>query len=347
MILHLSLYQSPAQALAYLTQLKADTDFQSKAIAFLKEFYSGKKHFVLQTSGTTGEPREIVVSRDKLIASARATAAFLHLAKGQTALLCLPIDFVAGKMMLVRAAVIGLDLLLINPAIHALEKLNEPIGFAALIPAQLAFGVKSNKLNLIKKIIIGGLSVDKKLEFELAAFDAEMYETFGMTESLSHFAMRKITPVREDVFTCLPNVKIATDSSNQLIVHCPWAIENELHTKDIVNITAENTFKWIARADNVINSGGVKLYPEEIERKIANVMDMAFFISSVKDEQFGQRIMLVLESEKPQEINDTELLYKLSKVLTKREMPIKICYVAQFVKTQSNKINRAQTLLLL
>ena len=272
-----------------------------------------------------------------MVHSALATADYFKLQPGNNALLCLPARFIAGKMMLVRTFIIGLELDIL-PSSSNLEALSseKTYDFVALVPLQAQNSI--DKLSQFKKIIIGGASVSSELSLKLQNLNNEIYETYGMTETISHIAAKRIG---SEMFSVLPNVTIASDDRDCLVVNVPFISVNTIITNDIVEIISPTTFKWKGRYDHVINSGGVKLFPEQIESKIAKHLTVSFFITGIPDALLGQKVILVLEG------SEFELPKSLFEKLDKYEIPKDVFFVTQFERTATAKINIKKTLLLI
>jgi O-succinylbenzoic acid--CoA ligase len=291
----------------------------------------------LTTSGTTGNPKTITLSKQAMVHSALATADYFKLQPGNKALLCLPARYIAGKMMLVRTFIIGLELDIL-PSSSNLEALlsEKTYDFVALVPLQAENSI--DKLHQFKKIIIGGASVSRELSHKLQNLNNEIYETYGMTETISHIAAKRID---SETFTVLPNVTLASDDRDCLVLNVPFISEALITTNDIVELVNNTEFKWIGRYDSIINSGGIKLVPEQIEAKIAKHLTVPFFITGIPDALLGQKVILVLEGAK------IELPKTLFEKLDKFEIPKDIFFIPQFERTATAKINIKKTLLLI
>lgn len=319
--------------LAYIF-IKEGAPFEKEIGVFLFDWLDSSSTLQMKTSGTTGQPKTITLSKQAMVHSALATAEFFNLLPGDKALLCLPSRYVAGKMMLVRAFILGLELDILQPTSNFEALLfNKKYDFVALVPLQVQQNLKL--LKQFKKIIIGGAPVSKVLADQLQQMDSEIYETYGMTETITHIAAKR---VGSDCFTVLPNVSIATDERNCLKIKAPLIVAAEVQTNDIVEIVTANSFKWIGRHDNVINSGGVKLFPEQIEAKLGKQIVQSFFITGVSDENLGQKVLLVVEGE-PFTVSDT-----LFSNLEKYEQPKEVVFISEFVRTETTKINIKKTL---
>lgn len=312
--------------------LKENGALFEKAIGkFLLEWLNNETFVFVQTSGSTGKPKQIVIEKSAMIASAKATGFFFNLQPKNTALLCLSADYIAGKMMLVRAITLGLDLDTTEPISNPLT--NKKYDFVAMVPMQVANSL--TQIHLVKTLLIGGTKVSFQLAESILKTGCKAFETYGMTETISHIAIKAIG---EKCFTILPNVTISLDDRNCLVIEALNLSPSKIITNDIVEIISEKQFLLKGRIDNVINSGGVKIFPEEVEEKLAKYITPRFFISSIPDEKFGEKVILVVEGKsfKP----DDSIFSEVSKYQTPKE----IVFIEQFVETETNKINRKKTL---
>jgi len=313
--------------------IKEGEDFEKPVGDFLLDWFDSKSYIQMLTSGSTGMPKMITVRKQAMVESALATGDFFDLNPGNKALHCLPVKYVAGKMMLVRAMILGLDLEFVAPSSHPLRNNEIDYDFVAMVPLQSQNSV--NELKRVKKMIVGGASINKTLEKQLLKLPTEVYETYGMTETITHIAARKLG---EKAFTVLPNVTISYDDKNCMVIHAPRISEEVISTNDIVELVNENQFIFIGRIDNVINSGGIKLIPEQIEDKLANKITERFFIASKPDNELGEKVVLVIEGDK-QEFDNS-----LYEGLDKYEKPKEIIFISKFIETPTGKIVRKETL---
>jgi len=273
--------------------------------------------------------------------SVRMTGDFLRLRSGDTALLCLSPTTIAGKMMIVRALELNLKLIVVDVQSNPLKDLSEGIDFAALVPLQVQVSLEqhSDTLKSLGKLIIGGAALHPKLMQQLKDFPNEVWQTFGMTETISHIAMRRLND-SDLSYQPLPGVEIETDEEH-LVIHAPALGIERLKTNDLVEMTA-NGFHWLGRSDFVINSGGIKIHPEQVEEKLSNLIQENFFSSSLSDERLGDRHILCIEA------SESKVdLEQLKTVLSSKEVPRTIYLFEHFVFTPSGKINRLETLKLL
>ena len=313
--------------------IKEGEDFEKPVGDFLLDWFDGKSYMEMHTSGSTGIPKIIRVDKQAMVNSALATGDFFELHAGNKALHCLPVKYVAGKMMLVRAMILGLDLEFVAPSSHPLRNVDGNFDFAAMVPLQAQNSISD--LHRIKKLIVGGAKINSALENQLIKLPTQVYETYGMTETISHIAAKS---VGEKAFTVLPNVTISYDDQNCLVIHAPRISDDVIETNDIVELVNENQFIFLGRIDNVINSGGIKLLPEQIEEKLAGKIEPRYFISSREDKELGEKVILVIEGDSF--TVDTSLFDGLDKY----EKPKEILFVPKFKETGNGKIIRKESL---
>ena len=228
---------------------------------FLKDWFSISHFIEVQTSGSTGTPKTIFLKKEFVINSAKATGTFLKLEKNTSALLCLPVQYIAGKLMVVRALTLGWHLDFFEPSSNPLKNVNKQYDFSAMTPMQLENSL--SKINLIKKLIVGGGAVSNQLKEKLKNISTKVFATYGMTETITHIALKQLNhlEVQPNFYTLLPNVTIYKDQKNCLVINAPKISESIIFTNDVVDLVATNQFEWLGRFDNVINSGGIKLHP--------------------------------------------------------------------------------------
>ena len=300
---------------------------------FFLDWFDHKDYIEMTTSGTTGLPKLVRLEKQAMIQSALATGDFFGLKPGDKALLCLPTQFIAGKMMLVRSLILGLELDVVVPSTEPLAYNNKQYDFVAMVPLQVQNSIE--KLKNIKKLIIGGAKIDSSLEEKLLPLKTEIYETYGMTETITHIAAKR---VGESVFSILPNVKIEKDDRGCLVIYVSSISDEPIVTNDLVDLVNENQFSFLGRFDNVINSGGVKLIPEQIEAKLTGKINSRFFVTGVQDTTLGEKLILVIEGEKQDFGPD------FFDVLGKFEKPKEIVFVPKFKENENGKLLRKPSL---
>ncbi len=272
---------------------------------FLLQWRDGSERIPVHTSGSTGTPKRLLVEKRRMEASARLTCRFLGLRPGDTALLCLPLDYIAGKMVVVRSLVGGLRLLSVPPSSRPLSFLvsrpgtSAPPDFAAMIPMQVARSLEDPRereiLRGIRHLIIGGGAVDPSLENALRDFPHAVWSTYGMTETLSHIALRRISGREASLwYTPFSHVSVALDGNGCLLVRAPEVCECTLHTHDIAVIHPDGRrFRILGRTDNTICSGGLKIQMEEVERRLAPFLPRPFLITKTPDALLGECVTLL------------------------------------------------------
>lgn len=374
------------------TTTTPSTYWERELYAFVKEWIGPGEFIEVKTSGSTGLPKVIRHSKEAMRKSAAMTCDFLGLEPGMNALLCLSTRSIAGMMMVVRAFERSMDIIPVAPVGHPLKAIEEniDIDFCAMVPAQvynsLSLPDEKKKLKKIRSLIVGGAPVSYSLQQEISTLEGKVFSTFGMTETMSHVAMRRLNG-REasDEFMTLPGIRIETGSKidndiseNQLakatagsignlIIHVPYIETSPVITNDIVEITGQQSFRWLGRLDHVINTGGFKIFPEEIETKIASVMHsmegkfsasgsslqkdqstQRYFIAPLPDKKLGQIPVLIIEAPEPTAIYKesviSELQKKLSGNIAKHEVPRAVYFVPRFIETPTGKIIRSATL---
>ncbi|MCD4773374.1 MAG: AMP-binding protein [Bacteroidales bacterium] len=332
------------------SELKKDSilDWEVSLYNFIIEWIGDEDSITVSTSGSTGKPKIIKLEKEKMVRSAIMTGKFLKLKEGNKALLCLSTKFIAGKMMVVRAFTLGLDIIPVEPAGNPLQNIDSKFDFAAMVPAQVfnvlleKDGIK--KLNNIKNLIIGGGPVHQSLEQKISVLKNKTYLTYGMTETITHIAMRKLNGAnKEESFKCLPEIEIGIDNRDCLVIKAPALFAGELKTNDVAEISGKDKFIITGRYDNVINSGGIKIFPEDIERKIESLISDKFFITSLPDTKFGEKIILLIEGKAKNKVEIKKLFNFLKKILKPHEVPKEICFIDEFLYTANGKLDRRRT----
>jgi len=309
---------------------------------FLLDWFSKSIFIKVNTSGSTGKPKSIQLKKEFMINSAIATGEFFNLQAKTTTLLCLPVNFIAGKMMLVRALVLGWHLDIVKSSSNPIDYIDKFYDFSAMVPLQLFNSL--NKINHIKTIIVGGGAVSKKLQTKIKNLDTKIFATYGMTETITHFAIKPLNKAcgltfNNDVYQTLPNVIISKNNRDCLVIDAPKVSDIQLITNDLVEIHSNNQFKWLGRYDNIINSGGIKLIPEQIEKKLSAVIDCRFFVAGLPDDILNEKLVLIIEGD------SFELDKKaFNNILSKYEIPKEIYFIDNFVLTETKKINRLKTI---
>lgn len=332
---------------------------ERKTLSLCGQWLSGKDRFKIHTSGSTGKPKAIFLTRQQMTLSAKLTGQVLNLQAGDKALVCLSPSYVAGLMMLVRGMELNLELTVVEPtsnpfaSLHSRENVHH-FDFTALAPLQLQAILDSGAnsisiLNKMKAVLVGGAPVSFNLMQQLQQVNAPIYQTFGMTETVSHVALRRLNGAEaSESYQALPGVEIGQDERGCLTIKSALTNGRRLVTNDLAELISEDRFIWWGRIDNVINSGGVKVQAEKVEQAIAEAMfelnrDLSkreFFVCGLPDEKLGQIVTAVFEGEKlPSELEE-KLKQVLFKKLSRYELPGQFRFVDFFIRTATGKIDR-------
>ncbi len=311
---------------------------------FLDDWQSESDSILVHTSGSTGKPKPLVVEKKRMEASARMTCRFLGLQQGDSALLCMPLDYIAGKMVVVRSIVMGLRLINVEPCGHPLHSLKDIPDFAAMVPLQVTNSLEvpeeRRMLMKIKNLIIGGGSIDKGLADELKGFPNAVWSTYGMTETLSHIAMRRLNGENaSEWYTPLDGVNVSLNNSGCLVIDAPYVCDKPLETNDIAVIDDTGKhFKIIGRKDNVIDSGGIKIQMEDVENMLHDHIGCPYMITKKQDRKFGEIVVLLIQG-----CNDVSAIKETcEKVLPKYWLPKLYISVPSLPVTDTGKPARAE-----
>ena len=273
---------------------------------FLAQWNDTSDVIEVHTSGSTGKPKRLLVEKRRMVNSARITCDFLGLKEGDTALLCMPLDYIAGKMVVVRSQVSHLHLISVMPSSHPLKDVTQPIDFAAMVPLQVYSSLQEpaerERLMSIRHLIIGGGAIDDSLESQLQQFPNAVWSTYGMTETLSHIALRRISGENSSLwYSPLDGVDVSLSSDSCLAIFAPQVNPEKLHTNDIAELRTlpdgSKEFRILGRKDNVIDSGGIKIQAEEVERLLRPHLSCGFMITKVSDARLGEAVTLLVESD--------------------------------------------------
>ena len=310
-----------------IESLKDNTDYYN----FLTSWFDENDFILVKTSGSTGTPKEIKLKKIDLISSSKLTADYFNLKPGDKVINCLPVEYIAGKMMLVRSLVLGLDLYLFPVNSSPIKQIQKNYDLIAFTPMQLENSILF--IDRIKNVLVGGSAVNENLKQKILNINTNVYETYGMTETITHIAVRNLTK-GENEFTTLPGIEIGKRDNCLFIKPNHLSIEM-VQTNDIVQFTNKNKFLLIGRRDFIINSGGVKLNPETIEKKLAKYISVDFIISSIDNTKFGEVVALVFKKNIPDNYS------KAFTHLSKYEIPKEVLVIDNFPEN-NGKINRVK-----
>lgn len=309
---------------------------------FLADWHSESPTLLVHTSGSTGKPKPMLVEKRRMEASARITCGFLGLKAGDTALLCLSLDYIAGKMMVVRALTCGLRLIAEPPGSHPLG-VDRHIDFAAMVPMQvwnsLQVPEERERLRQIRNLIIGGGAIDEKMEQQLRDFPHAVWSTYGMTETLSHIALRRLNGREVSLwYTPFEGVRLSLTEDGCLVIDAPAVHDGPLVTNDIAELRSDGAFRILGRKDNVVCSGGVKIQMEEVEQLLRPHMPVAFLITRRPHEVLGQEVVMLAE----EGCALSELQDICQRVLPKYWRPRAILTVSRLPLTETGKPARKE-----
>ena len=309
---------------------------------FLEKWFDASPVIIVHTSGSTGTPKELVVRKDRMMQSARLTCEFLNLQAGDTALLCMNLRYIGAMMVVVRSLVAGLNLIVRPASGHPLSDIEEPLRFAAMVPLQvyntLRVPEEKERLEQTDILIIGGGAVDDSLEAEMSALPTAVYSTYGMTETLSHIALRRLNgDTASKHYYPFPTVELSLSAESTLVIKAPLICGEVLQTNDIACLYPDGSFTIAGRKDNVINSGGIKIQAEEMEKRLRPFIPVPFVVTSVPDPRLGQALTLLIAGQ----VDVRELESKLQTVLDAYHRPRHIFMTESIPQTENGKTDRA------
>ena len=330
--------------------------FQEEVFDFCRQWNLGKNEFLFHTSGSTGKPKPIYLSRLSMIESANMTMDWLHLQEGDNVLLCLPIEYIAGAMMLVRALVLKLNIVLVEPSQNPLEEITKPINIhlASFVTTQWSTILQSNPnlftfFSEVKGILIGGSELTSSVELLTKEIQLPIFQTYGMTETSSHIAFRQISS-EDAIYQCLKGVQIKLNDYGCLCIHSPSTLNQWIETNDVAELIHVNQFSILGRNDFAINSGGRKIHPEIIEKCCHSFfaqhsITCKTFAYGLDDDFYGQKLVLFIET--IDELNiQIQLIDYLKLNLESWEVPKQFIVLPEFLYTKTGKIDRPNTLTL-
>ena len=312
---------------------------------FVSDWQSDSPTLLVHTSGSTGKPKPMLVEKRRMEASARITCGFLGLRAGDTALLCMPLDFIAGKMVVVRSLVWGLRLMAVEPSGHPLKGLTESPTFAAMVPMQVYNSLKVEEerrlLRDIKHLIIGGGAINRDMAEELRGFPNAVWSTYGMTETLSHIALRRLSGAEaSEWYEPFDGVGVTTSADGCLVIDAPAVCAQPLVTNDIAEIAPDGRrFRIRGRRDNVVCSGGLKLQIEEMEARLQPHLNVPYMISKRPDDKFGEAVVLLAVTDDMESVCEV-----CRKHMPRYEQPRYFLAVSELPMTPTGKPARAEAM---
>ena len=311
-------------------------------LQFLQRWFDDSPVLTVHTSGSTGVPKQLTVEKARMMQSARLTCEALRLRRGDKALLCMNLRYIGAMMVVVRSLVAGLNLIVRPASGHPLCDVDTPLRFAAMVPLQvyntLHTPAERRLLEQVETLIIGGGAVDGALLDAIRLLPGAVYSTYGMTETLSHIALRRLNGEEaSDYYTPFSSVSLSQSADGALVIDAPLVCGEVLHTNDIVRLRADGSFLVVGRRDNIINSGGIKIQAEEVERLLRPLIAGRFVVTSVPDARLGQAVVLLGE-----ELPELSWLKgRAEAVLPPYHCPRHFCKVAAVPQAGNGKIDRA------
>ena len=320
-------------------------DEKDKIESLLKDILNSSTQITCNTSGSTGKPKKIVHSKASLVISAKKTISYFNLKENDSAALCLSVNHIGGIMMVVRAMVAGLHLHVYHVAKQSIDDIKEQIDFIAFVPLQMEYAMKNKeriqKIKRIKKILIGGAPISLAMNELLEEHQISVFQSYGMTETISHVALKRSGYKGVDYYTALDGISFGINNE-ALTISYPEINKEIIQTNDCIALIDNSSFRWLGRLDYVINTGGIKISPEILEKKLCKTVSTPFIISSLPDRELGEKIVIILKENKFKK--EEVLKDNLRKQLTNYEVPKAYSLIKDFVFTQNGKINRLKTM---
>ncbi|RFP64737.1 acyl-CoA synthetase [Hymenobacter lapidiphilus] len=330
--------------------------YEARVLGFVREWLNGAQEFTLTTSGSTGPPQPVHFRRQQLEASARRTGDYFDLGPGERLLVCLNCEFVGGLMMLVRGLERRMHLTIVEPQANplALVEADATFDFASFVPLQLRAMLAAGqalRLNQLRAILVGGAPVEGSQAREIEALTVPVYLTYGMTETASHIALRRLNgPQAGPTYQVLPGIAVGQDERGCLTVRADVTNDELIVTNDLISLAPDRrSFEWLGRADFVINSGGVKVAAEKVERVLElALMELGLnrraFVAGRPDERLGQQVTAFVEGEPLPQAGQQQLRELLGQRLDRYELPRQLVFIPEFQTTASGKLDRKATL---
>lgn len=337
----------PNQDLEKVHKMEKLSEMERDVLEFAAMAFNNDSKISVKTSGSTGKPKDQIFRKKAFLTSARATNAFFDLGENSTALLALPMRYIAGKMMAIRAIAGQYELKTVAPTGNPFAEIDgKHISFVPITPFQASQILSQNpeKLAQVGAVLIGGGQVSNELKTQLKEAGVRAFASFGMTETLSHFALADLGSDAEDVrYAPLKGVTLKTDRDGSLRVKWAEITNGWLQTNDLVKIYPDG-FEWLGRTDNLINSGGVKVIPEVVEKRISALLDVPYFIAGIPHKSLGEALTLFVETDKKglAALNLSEIQHALADKPFWH--PRSIVRMKAFKYTASGKIRRQKTL---
>ena len=322
-------------------QYEDEQGFPGDIWRFLAQWFDNEDFVPGETSGSTGTPKSIRLEKKRMRESARMTCSFLGLEPGTSAFLCMPLRYIGAKMIVVRAITAHLNLVWATPSSHPLKSCTAAPHFAAMTPMQVIATLESPEearlLREVRHLIIGGGPVDAALAAQLRDFPFAVWSTYGMTETLSHIALRRLNGAEaSEWYTPFDGVSLSISPDDTLAIDAPLLCPGKIVTNDRVTLRPDGRFRILGRRDNVINSGGIKIQIEKAEELLRPHLRQPFLITSAPDAHTGEQAVLLLEGAVPEAIAEL-----CRAALPRYWAPKRIFQVGTLPRAGSDKPDRA------
>ncbi len=334
-------YFSPPELVHYCEieiHVETEPSWKLDVYRFILDFLDDSDIIIQQTSGTTGKQKTVELPKKSMLASAKNTIDYFGLKEKNVAVLCLPIKYIAGKMMVVRALTAGMKLKLVEPtACPDFSKIKK-IDFCAMVPMQAGNLLEKNLWPDMKTLILGGAETGTELLSQIQKLKTKVFETYGMAETCSHVALKRLNGKQpETTFFALPEIKLSTDDRECLVIEASYLPE-KIATNDRVEMVSATQFKWLGRFDNVINSGGIKIQPEILEQQFQEILGLPCAVIGKPDKLLGQKMVLILETSNT--FSPQQIIAKLTPHFEKKMLPKEIHCLKEIPRNDSFKIDR-------
>jgi O-succinylbenzoic acid--CoA ligase len=310
----------------------------NEAIKLIKEWINPTiTHIQFQTSGSTGVPKNISFKKEVIKKAIQRSNIFFNITHHTKIAIPLSINKTGGRMLLLRALEANCFIKILTPQLTYPEGTFHQMDFVSLSPNQMFHLYNHRDLNEVPQILLGGAPLPEGLEKNIIqTCTNKVYHSYGMTETLSHIAIRSITPINQAYYQPLEEIKIKTNENNCLMIYDPILSDEWIVSNDLVDLFPNNQFDFIGRYDDIINSGGIKINPLLIEKKLASIIQQPFIISSIPDETLGEKLILIIEGEIK---NSIQIKEYIAIELTKYHQP-KDIYQGSILLNAAGKVDR-------
>ena len=323
-----------------ISYCKASDSLIRETEDFIRLWEEGSDSILCHTSGSTGEPKPIRLKKKHMIHSARLTGEIFRMGEGSRALMCLSLSYIAAKMMLVRAMVLGWKLTVTEPTSTPLESVDEKFDFVALVPMQLYRSAE--KLESVREILVGGGRVNRDFIQRIpSGMKTRIRQSYSMTETATHVALRELYPTFEESYRTIPGVEVGSAKDGTLIINAPALGAERLQTRDLATVLSPCEFLLLGRSDQVINSGGIKIFPQQTEEKLSSILHGRYFVAGMPDPTLGECQVLFIEGNSSEQ---ERIKSFIDKNFDRYHRPRRIYFMETFPLTHTGKIDQKKIL---